>query len=81
MNHQIYIPYFISNGTIMEFEKLEANVKLSLMDIINAFFDSRKQNSKFYFKVLDIEDDEESDSDFSLNNEGEGFDKQKNLRI
>ena len=43
----------------MEFEKQQLNTKLSLIDIINTFFASKKHSTKFYFKVLDIEDEEE----------------------
>ena len=34
LNHKVFIPYFISNNTIIEFEKWDPNSKLSLMDII-----------------------------------------------
>ena len=61
LNQQIYIPYFISNSTIIEFEKQEAGVKLSLMDIINTFFNSKKFASKFYFKVIEVEEESETD--------------------
>lgn len=65
LNHKVFIPYYISNNTIIEFEKWDANSKLSLMDIIQTYFNSKKVSSKYYFKVLDLEDEENSDKSVS----------------
>ena len=80
MTQKIFIPYFISNSTIMEFEKQKANSKLSLMDIMNTFFNSKKLTSKFYFKVLDMEENE-IESDFNLSfDDSEDYEMKKELR-
>lgn len=52
---KIYQPYFISNSTIIQFDrKKKFNVKpekLSIMDILQAYFIENKNNSSLFFKV------------------------------
>jgi hypothetical protein len=52
---KIYQPYFISNSTIIQFErKKKFNVKpekLSIMDILQSYYMENKNNSSLFFKV------------------------------
>ena len=50
LNQKIYLPYFISNSTIIEYHNQDEE-PVSLMQIIQYFITQRKQSSKLYFKV------------------------------
>jgi hypothetical protein len=57
------VPYFISNSTILQYEKHESKEKLSLTDIISTCFASKKMHIRLYFKVIPFNHQEESDSE------------------
>jgi hypothetical protein len=52
---KIYVPYFISNETIIQYQsslkKATTPKKLSIMDILEAHFLEKKTNSRLFFKV------------------------------
>jgi hypothetical protein len=56
------VPYFISNSTILQYEQ-QSNIRISLIEIITTYFESKNQTTKLYFKVLPLpEDDDSSES-------------------
>ena len=49
LNAKIYEPYFISNNTILDFQKYGQDRKLSLQDVFSKFNANGNSNSKYYF--------------------------------
>ena len=53
LKEEIYTPYFLSYGTILQFLKKDPKEekKLSVLDIMNTFAKEKCSQSKYYFKV------------------------------
>ena len=51
LKHPVFEPYFISNTTILQYENQDLNKKLSIMDIVETFFLTKKVATKLYFKI------------------------------
>ena len=52
MEDKIYMPYLISNSTILQYQDQDENQKLSLMEIIETFYLQNNPSTKYYFKVI-----------------------------
>ena len=50
LNQKIYLPYFISNSTIIEYHNQDEE-PVSLMQIIQYFITQRKQSSKLLLSL------------------------------
>jgi hypothetical protein len=48
---KVFLPHFISNNTVLEYETASEEELFSLIDIVQSFNKQRKQKSKLYFKV------------------------------
>ena len=67
---KIYMPYFISNETIIQYQQQLKDVmtpkKLSIMDILEAHFLEKKSASRLFFKV-DLSDQAQNSENLKLN--------------
>ena len=52
LKRPVFEPYFISNTTILQYENQDSSKKLSIMDIVETFFLTKKVATKLYFKIL-----------------------------
>ena len=52
MDQAVYSPYLLTNSTILQFEN-SSEFKLSVMDIVQIYFNRQMRPTKLYFKTCD----------------------------